>query len=29
LCRLHLSLMDKMGVRPATFGDAKAPLQEV
>ncbi len=29
MCRLHLSLMDKMGVRPATFGDAKAPLQEV
>ena len=29
LCRLHLSLMDKMGVRPATFGDAKKPLEEV
>ena len=29
LCRLHLSLMDKMGVRPTTFGDAKTPLQEV
>ena len=29
LCRLFLSLMDKMDVRPKTFGDAKAPLQEV
>ena len=29
MCRLHLSLMDKMGVRPATFGDAKKPLEEV
>jgi len=29
VCRLYLSLMDKMGVRPATFGDAKEPLAEV
>ncbi len=29
LCRLFLSLMDKMEVRPKTFGDAVTPLQEV
>ncbi|MSR43051.1 MAG: DUF1552 domain-containing protein [Pedosphaera sp.] len=29
MCRLHLSMMDKMGVRPSTFGDAKSPLEEV
>ena len=29
MCRLYLSLMDKMGVRPARFGDATEPLAEV
>jgi hypothetical protein len=29
MCRLYLSLMDKMGVRPKSFGDATAPLEEV
>lgn len=29
LCRLFLSLMDKMEVRPKTFGDAASPLEEV
>jgi len=29
LCRLFLSMMDKMDVRPKTFGDAKKPLEEV
>jgi hypothetical protein len=29
LCRLFMSMMDKMDVRPKTFGDAKAPLEEV
>ena len=29
LCRLFLSMMDKMDVRPKTFGDAKLPLEEV
>jgi len=29
MCRLYLSLMDKMGVREKTFGDATAPLDEV
>ncbi len=29
LCRLFLSLMDKMDVHPATFGDATAMLEEV
>jgi hypothetical protein len=29
LCRLFLSMMDKMDVRPKTFGDATAPLAEV
>jgi len=29
MCRLYLSMMDKMGVRPDTFGDAREPLSEV
>jgi hypothetical protein len=29
LCRLFLSMMDKMDVRPKTFGDAKLMLEEV
>ncbi len=29
LCRLFLSMMNKMDVHPKTFGDAKAPLEEV
>ncbi len=29
MCRLFLSMMDKMDVRPGTFGDARAPLDEV
>lgn len=29
LCRLFLSMMDKVDVRPQTFGDATAPLEEV
>lgn len=29
LCRLFLSLMDKMDVRPKTLGDAKQPLEAV
>ena len=29
MCRLYLSLMDKMDVRPAKFGDASQPLAEV
>ncbi len=29
LCRLFLSMMDKMSVRPKTFGDAKSMLEEV
>jgi hypothetical protein len=29
MCRLHLSLMDKMGLRLAAFGDATSPLEEV
>ena len=29
MCRLYLSLMSKMGVRQKTFGDARAPLEEV
>jgi hypothetical protein len=29
MCRLFLSMMDKMSVRPKTFGDATAPLDEV
>jgi hypothetical protein len=29
MCRLYLSMMDKMGVRPERFGDATEPLAEV
>jgi hypothetical protein len=29
MCRLYLSLMEKMGVREKTFGDATAPLSDV
>ena len=29
MCRLYLSLMDKMNVRPGQFGDAGEPLAEV
>jgi len=29
MCRLYLSMMDKMNVRMPTFGDAKKPLEEV
>jgi hypothetical protein len=29
MCRLYLSLMDKMDVRPPKFGDASQPLEEV
>jgi|GEM_PF-4779685 len=29
LCRLFLSMMDKMEVRPKSFGDAKLMLEEV
>lgn len=29
MCRLFLSMMDKMDIRPGTFGDARAPLDEV
>ena len=29
LCRLFLSMMDKMDVRPKTFGDAKQMLEEI
>jgi hypothetical protein len=29
VCRLYLSMMDKMGVRPGQFGDATQPLGEV
>ena len=29
MCRLYLSVMDKVGVRPARFGDAAKPLEEV
>jgi hypothetical protein len=29
MCRLFLSMMDKMGVRPKSFGDASQPLAEV
>jgi hypothetical protein len=29
MCRLFLSMMDKMNVRPKTFGDASAALEEV
>jgi hypothetical protein len=29
MCRLYLSMMSKMGVRPDRFGDATEPLAEV
>ena len=29
MCRLYLSMMDKMNVRPGRFGDAAEPLGEV
>ena len=29
MCRLYLSMMDKMGLRMKTFGDANLPLEEV
>ena len=29
MCRLFMSMMDKMEVRPKTFGDATKPLEEV
>jgi len=29
LCRLFLSMMDKMELRPGTFGDATKPLEEI
>jgi len=29
MCRLFLSMMDKMEVRPGTFGDARRPLDEL
>ena len=29
MCRLYLSMLDKMGVRPGRFGDATTPLGEV
>ena len=29
MCRLYLSMMDKMDYRPGKFGDAAAPLEEV
>ena len=29
LCRLLLSLMDKMDIRPKTFGDANRRLEEI
>ena len=29
MCRLYLSMMDKMNVRPGKFGDASTPLEEV
>jgi hypothetical protein len=29
MCRLYLSMMDKMNVRPGKFGDARQPLNEV
>jgi hypothetical protein len=29
MCRLYLSIMEKMGVSPPAFGDATAPLAEV
>ena len=29
MCRLYLSLMEKMGVREKSFGDASSPLEGV
>lgn len=29
MCRLYLSMMDKMGIRPGKFGDASEPLSEI
>jgi len=29
MCRLYLSMMDKMNVRMPKFGDASAPLEEI
>jgi hypothetical protein len=29
MCRLFLSLMNKVGLKPAAFGDASEPLAEV
>ena len=29
MCRLYLSMMDKVGIRPTNFGDASQPLEEV
>ncbi len=29
LCRLHLSLLDKLGLRPGRFGDADRPLDDI
>jgi hypothetical protein len=29
MCRLYLSMMDKMNVRPGTFGDASKALEEI
>jgi hypothetical protein len=29
MCRLYMSLMEKMGVREKNFGDASEPLAEV
>lgn len=29
MCRLYLSMMDKVGIRPTSFGDASRPLEEV
>jgi hypothetical protein len=29
MCRLFLSMMDKMDVRPGTFGDARQALDEL
>ncbi len=29
MCRLFMSMMDKMNVRPTAFGDAKLMLEEV
>ncbi len=29
MCRLYLSLLDKMSIRPKSFGDATEPLADV